>query len=429
MNDSDHGVSSTQAARQTPISQALFNSRYRYVIGGLVLLGHLALGLNLFAASPLFPLIIDDYGISRAAAGLLVTLALLAAASLGLPGGVIIARLGLRRAFTIGWWITALTVLSAFAPNFGVLLALRSVSGFGVALLIAATGSLLMRWFRPKEVYIMNGLNSAALSLGIAISVSTAVPLADAVGWLGALSIFGITGLVGAVAWGFLGRPVGQASPSVPLITRKELWAVLSHRAILLLVVADAGVFVQYTALTTWLPSFYNETRGISLAQAGLITGLLPFVGVFGVLAGGFLPIHFDSKKAFLVVPGILVVLGGPGTFLFGNLSGIYLSVIVLGVGSWLYVPTLLSLPMELPGMTPEKVAIVWGFLMTISGFAMFASPLVVGGIRDISGSFMPGFAICAVAAWCLLVAGIFMPKVAPAGGERGYRRQQQTPD
>jgi len=429
MNDSDHSVSSIQTARQTPISQGLFNSRYRFVIGGMLLLGHLALGLNLFAAAPLFPLIIDDYGISRATAGLLVTLALLAAATFGLPGGVIIARLGLRRAFTIGWWITALTVLSAFAPNFGVLLALRSASGFGVALLITATGPVLMRWFRPKEVFIMNGLNSAALSLGIAISVSTAAPLAAAVGWPGALSIFGITGLVGAVAWGFLGRPVGQASPLVPLITRNELWAVLSHRAILLLVVADAGVLVQYTALTTWLPSFYNEARGISLSQAGFITGLLPFVGIFGVLAGGFLPFRFDSKKAFLVLPGILVVLGGPGAFLFSNLGGIYLSVIILGVGSWLYVPTLLSLPMELPGMTPEKVAIVWGFIITISGFAMFVSPLVVAGIRDISGSFMPGFAICAVAAWCLLAAGILMPEVAPAGGGGGYRGRQHTYD
>ena len=140
MNDSDPSVSLPQSVRQSPINQGIFKSRYRFVIGGLVLLGHLALGLNLFAASPLFPLIIEDYGISRATAGLLVTLALLAAASFGLPGGVIIARLGLRRAFTIGWWLTALTVLSAVAPNFGVLLALRSVSGFGVALLIAATG-------------------------------------------------------------------------------------------------------------------------------------------------------------------------------------------------------------------------------------------------------------------------------------------------
>ena len=89
----------------------------------------------------------------------------------------------------------------------------------------------------------------------------------------------------------------------------------------------------------------------------------------------------------------------------------------MLGVGSWLYVPTLMTLSISLPGMTPEKVALVWGFFMTVSGFGMFVSPLLVGGLRDIYGSFLPGFAVCAVAAWSLLAAGILMPKTRPDPG------------
>jgi cyanate permease len=371
--------------------------------------------LNLFAASPIVPLIIEDYGVNRAAAGLLVTLPLMVAAVLGLPGGLIIARIGVRRAFTAGWWLMALAALSALAPNFGTLLVLRLAYGLGMALLFTATGPILMQWFQPKEVFMVNGLNQAAFSLGIATSLFTAVPLADAVGWSRALSIFGIAGVVGAMAWMYLSRPVGQASPSVPMVTRKALWSILSNRTVLLLVVADAGALLQYSALTTWLPSFYNEVRGISLSQAGIITGLLTFVGVFAVLLGGFGPARFGSNKAFLIVPGIMVVLGGLGAFLIGNLVGIYFSVIVLGVGSWLYVPTIFSLPMEIPGMTPENVALVWGFIITVAGSGAFLSPLLVGALRDLSGSFMPGFIICAVAAWSLLAAGIFMPKLAPA--------------
>ena len=411
------------------------SSQYRFIIAWLVLLSHLALGMNLFSASPLFPLIIDDYSISRATASLLVTLALLVTAAFGLPGGVIIARMGVRRAFTVGWWLVALTALSAVAPNFGVMLALRLAYGAGAALLITTTGPILMRWFKPKEVLIMNGLNTAALSLGIALSIAAAAPLAEWVGWENTLAIFGLTAVAGAIAWGFLARPVAEYSPPVPMVTRKEVWTVLSNRSILLLVAADAGVLIQYTALTTWLPSFYNEVRDISLSQAGLITGILPFVGVFAVLVGALLPYwvgsrldsrldsrrgsRLDSKKAFLLIPGILVVLGGPGAFLFSDLGGIYLSLAVLGIGSWLYVPILLSLPMELPGMTPEKVALVWGFIISVSGFGMFLSPLLVGGLRDISGSYLPGFTVCAVAAWSLLMAGMLMPQTAPVGETR----------
>jgi len=64
-----------------------------------------------------------------------------------------------------------------------------------------------------------------------------------------------------------------------------------------------------------------------------------------------------------------------------------------------------------MPGMTPERVAIVWGSYLTASGFGMFLAPLVVGGLRDITGSFLPGFAVCAVAAGSLLIAGILLPR------------------
>ncbi len=269
-----------------------------------------------------------------------------------------------------------------------------------------------MQWFPPKEVLIMNSLNTALISLGIALSVSTAAPIASLMGWQNALGIFGGVGLVGAAGWAFFGRTsdagVKRGSPHVPL---NGIVAVLKSRAILLLVAADAGVLIQYTALTSWLPTFYSETRGFSLSQAGFITGLLPLVGVVAVLLGGFLPSRIGANRWFFTVPGIMVILGGLGSFLFVDSLIIHLAVIVLGAGSWLYVPLLLSLPMEMRGMTPEKVAIVWGTFVTVGGIGMFVSPLLVGILRDISGTFLPGFLICAVAGWSLLAAGVFLPK------------------
>ena len=155
----------------------------------------------------------------------------------------------------------------------------------------------------------------------------------------------------------------------------------------------------------------------MSLTRAGYVTGLLPSVGVFAVLVGGFLPLRFASKKPFFIVPGILLGLGGLGSFLIDSNFGIYVAIILLGIGSWSYAPTLLSLPMELPGMTPEKVAVVWGTFVTVSGFGMFVSPIVVGAISDSTGTFVPGFVIFAVGAWFLVVAGILLPKTGATRG------------
>ena len=64
--------------------------------------------------------------------------------------------------------------------------------------------------------------------------------------------------------------------------------------------------------------------------------------------------------------------------------------MVVLGIGSWFYVPALLTIPMMLSGATPERVAAVWGSYMTFSGLGMFIFPILVGGLYDIFSSYYP---------------------------------------
>ena len=115
-----------------PATSNLGLSKYRFVIAALLLAGHLSVGLNVFTVSPILPLVIDEYQISRAAASLLVALPLLVAAALGLPSGMLIARVGIRRSFVIGWAAIGLLSLSGLAPNFATLVLLRSVIGLSL---------------------------------------------------------------------------------------------------------------------------------------------------------------------------------------------------------------------------------------------------------------------------------------------------------
>ena len=370
----------------------------------------MTVGLNVFAVSPLLPMAIDDYGINRTTAGLLVALPLMVTAAIGLPSGILVARIGLHRSFVIGWAALALVSLSGFAPNIITLLLLRSGIGLGFAFIITGTGPLLMQWFRPKEIVMMNAFTTAALSLGIALSVGTSARLATVMDWQMALTIFAIPGAAGLVAWTLLNRSTDGATITGRGISLMEVVTVLRNRSIMLLLIADAGILVQYTAFTGWLPTFYNEHRGISLSQAGFITGILPFVGVFAVLAGGAVALRVTSPRTLFVASGLLAGVGGLGAFLMPELGLIYPSVVLLSIGSWLYVPTLLTLPIQMHGMTPERVAVVWGSFLTFSGFAMFISPILVGALRDISSSFFPGLAVCAIASWSLLIAGFLLP-------------------
>ena len=382
----------------------------------MMLTANLASGLSLFAVSPLLPLAIDEYGISRAEAGLLISMPMLVGAAFGIPGGMLVTRIGIKRAFMISWVAMGLLALSAVAPNYYVLLVLRLSYGVGVALMVAASGPLVMQWFRGRQVLMMNAANTAILSLGVAASVAGAVPLSEALGWKTTLSVFAGIGVVGALIWPLAPRDQGGDAGNRASISVRGVIGVLRGRVIALLLVGDVGAIMQYTALTGWLPTFFNEIRGIALDEAGFLTSILPFVGVFAVFAGGALPMRF-SFRSILVSSGVLVIVGALGSFLSTEMVGIYVFVVVLGVGSWLYVPTLLTIPMRLPGATPEQVAIVWGSIMSFAGFGMFISPILVGALRDITGSFFPGFIFCVVGSSSLLICSLFLPRDVTSQG------------
>ena len=104
----------------------------------MTLAAHLAAGLNLFALSPLLPLAIEEYEISHWAAGMLVSLPMLIAAAIGLPGSILIARVGVKRAYMLAWLAMALLALAPIVPNLYVLLFLRLAYGVGLALMVVA---------------------------------------------------------------------------------------------------------------------------------------------------------------------------------------------------------------------------------------------------------------------------------------------------
>ena len=385
--------------------------KYRFVIGALILWANFAAGTSFLAISPLLPLIETDYGIGHATGGLLMGSVLIIVAAFGLPGGIIVGRLGLWRTYAISYLMMGLLSLAALSPSFEGLLVLRIAFGLGMAAMFPATGALVMQWFRTKELPVITSLSMAAVSLGMVVSAAGSAPLAEVVGWERGLGIFGSLGLFGAAAWVAWGRTSSAPGQPVAAIDWGQIKAVLRNRTILLLGLADASCFSMYMALSSWLPTYYHESRGMSLTEAGFVISLLPLMGIVALLLGGFLTLAVRSRELFFIVPGAVAASAGLATFLVDNTTAIYISVTVLGLGAWMYVPTLMTIPMQLPRMTPERLAIVWGWMMVAPSIGGFISPLIVGGMADELDSFIPGFVLFSVLAWFLVAAGFMLPK------------------
>ena len=386
-------------------------SSYRFVIGGLTMLVNLSLGLSFFAVAPVTPLIMEDYGINRSTASLLIGLVILVQSGFAIPAGMLVGRVGLKKLIGIAWLLSAAPTLSFLATSFPLLLAVRVAYGLSFAIMIPALGPILMQWFRPRELPLINAMNVAIGGLGITLSTFIVAPLAALVGWKGALSLLGATSLLGVACWAGLGRVEEPAQRTESRHLFSEIKAVLRSRTTLLLALADAGPFTQYVVLTAWLPTFFYEVHGMSLSKAGAVVGVLPLTGVFTVLIVGFLTLRIRRRRPFLIVPGLLVGAAGFGSFLLGDSLALYPALVLLGIASWSYLPVLFTIPMELPNASPERVALVWAAIITVGGVMSFLGPLTVGALTDTLGTYIPGFALFAVLASSLAVGGFLLPE------------------
>ena len=284
------------------------------------------------------PLIIDEYQVSRGAASFLMSGVLITQALFVIPGGLLVAKAPLKLVFAIGCVVAAAMSLTFLADHFLVLLSLRLVHALAFVLIMPATAPLLMRWFSARELPLMNSLHMTFFILGIGIGTFAAGPLSSAIGWQSTLMVFGMAMLVVGAVWVAFGRvPPPAAEGKVRRVSIREMARSVRSKTILLLGLADGAAFAQNLALTTWLPTYYNEVFGMSLTKAGSIVGLVSIVGVFASLTGGFLSARLGVRKPFLVIPGAVVGLAGMGCFLFQNEAVIYVAIVALGIASFIY--------------------------------------------------------------------------------------------
>ena len=391
-------------------------NRYRWVIEASLLPLQVAIGLNFLAPAPLFPLIMEDFGLERGTVSLLVASVTVMMAIVTLPAGVAAARVGLKRSLALGGLLMSAGLLAPLAPNFAAVVLLRILFGIGAGITLPVTSAIVMQWFGAKELPLLNGVNVAGQSVGVATSMFIGVPLANALGWQFPLFLYGAATFGGLVTWMIVGREPEIEGPPPSAPSLGTLLAVLKLRTTLLLQLAVTGAFAAYVAFSSWLPTYYNEELDMSLTQAGAIAGLLPLVGIVATFAGAALPARLGLRRPFLIVPGMFYGVAAFGAFFFDNLAIIYPSIILLGICGWIYLPSLFTIPMEMPGMTPEKVAVVVGAALMVGNFASFLSPILVGMTTDAVGSFVPAFIGVAIVSSLLLVAGLLLPETGPRG-------------
>jgi MFS family permease len=144
------------------------------------------------------------------------------------------------------------------------------------------------------------------------------------------------------------------------------------------------------------LKLYLSLDRGYSQGDAARIISLVLAVSIAGRLLMGWLADRMPKKHVMLLIY-LLVAVSIPLLFLSSSSTAMYAFAVVFGLGlggEYLIIPLIAA---ELFGV--NVLGRLLGVVLTADGVAEAVSPMLVGYLRDVSGSYRIGFF------WLILVA------------------------
>lgn len=222
-----------------------------------------------------------------------------------IPGGLLGDKLGPRRALAliVVWW-SAFTSFTAMAWNATALFAIRFLFGVGEAGAFPIATRSLSRWMLATERGWAQGVTHGGARLGSAITPPIVAWIILHFGWRMPFFVFAGIGLTWAAGWYFYYRDSPSEHSSVnpaelELIhtggaTKKTAqtnvpWAkILSSPTMWFLCAMYFCYNYSLNVYINWFPTYLRESRGVTLAQMGLLASMPLMAGVAGDLLGGW---------------------------------------------------------------------------------------------------------------------------------------------
>jgi MFS transporter, CP family, cyanate transporter len=367
----------------------------------LLWLGGIDLRLTMLAVPPLIPLIHRDLHLDEKSVGALVSLPVLILAVASVPGSLLIAKLGVRRALLIGLgFIGVFGALRGFGPSTPMLFTATFLMGVGVAVSQPAFPSLVREWF-PRRIAIATAVYSNGILVGETLPTALTTPagvLPLAHGdWRWAIAMWSVVVIAGAAGI-VLAAPAGRSAVKGVAARWWPSWR--QNQAVRIGLVMGMASAV-YFGSNAYIPDFLDQTGRrdlisptlLALNGAQLLTA--PTVAVWQRLLTG--KVGFVGSSLLMAIAQLGIVLT-PGV-------GVLLWAFVLGFAAALSFIVVLTLPPRLAAA--GDVHRMSAAIFTVQYAVAFVLPLMAGALWDATGravlAFAPGVAATAAMAWLVL--------------------------
>ncbi len=329
--------------------------------------------------------------------------------------GLYIKRWGAKKMTALGGAIAGLGyILSAFAPNLGVLiLTYGAIGGAGVGIAYGVPLAVAASWFPDRK-----GLAVGLTAIGFGLSPVITAPLARfSIETFGMRSTFiilgiGLAAIVLAISttlelapanWQQSWNRAKGASPAPTQEARSQLPMLRSPQFYGLWLCYTIGTFVGLSAIGISSP-VAQEIIKIDPATAAATVSLFAVFNGLGRPLFGWLSDRFQPHKAavasyvLILIASILMLNAREGHLLTYLVA---FSLFWLCLGGWLALAPTATITL----FSPENYAKNYGIVFTAYGVGAFLGTTLAGSLRDMLGSYTYAFYPTAI----LAIVGIIL--------------------
>ncbi len=375
----------------------LFSRRYSNYVFTLLFLLYMFDYIDRMVVTSMFTSIESDWGITHTQSGMLVSAVYWAIVILTFPVSILVDRWS--RTKTIGvmalMWSIA-TAICALTGNFVQLFMARLLIGVGEAG-YAPGGSAMISGLYPIDKRArMMGIWNASIPIGSAIGVLLGGIIAVKLGWKHAFGIVAIPGMIVAILFFFVKdyKTVDLSffdkdSKRIKMEKKDIVMEFISKPSVLFTYFGIAAVVFVTTSMLTWLPTYFENTRGIAQETAGKMASSVMVLALIGAPLGGYLTDRWRRVQpdARLLFPAISTFLSAVILFIalaLGKGTVQYVVFLMFGVLVMCFISGAAAVTQDVihPGLraTSYAIAVVIQNLLGAS-----TAPIVMGKMYDLT--------------------------------------------
>lgn len=352
-------------------------TKYRYLILFASLYAFFVFSFALMSVPPVIPSITQEFNVSGATAGLLMSMAVVPGVILSLYVGIFIERHGVRM---IGIFSSVLVALGCFIPTLGsfdLMLVGRLILGCGAAITLTAAPFIIPAWFPHQELGKAMGIYVTAMPIGTTLSFLFA-NITLPYGWRYLLYVATAMAIVNIATFSIIVKkgPIEEKSTQDLGQKSKGMRRTLRNFEIWKVGIVWALFSCAMVSFTTWAPTILPDF-GINQDYANIIISALWLVQIPGCMIFGWISDRSKKRRPLMIMGCLTMLIILTSLSYTSNIALIAALVLLLGFLGTMIPPNVMASPAEI--LEPASVAIGFGILTIGQMSGITVGPPLVG--------------------------------------------------